>query len=640
MTDDLSNFEIPDQWKTNSRHIVNEIQDVVNRSGNVSPLLPLLFRFNGKPVTLAEHYPLEICFFHKRPRRMIKRCGRQVGKSFQNALELILRGLLIPHWNVLYVTPMFEQVRKFSTQYVHALISESPAKRLMTLRGASSQVLQRTLGSGSTLYFSYAQTDANRARGINANEVGYDEVQLMSPEVFPVLQQVMGGSPYGEYETYAGTPLSKQNPSEKLYQKSSMSEWMIRCRYCGYDNVAGYNYDLLKMIGPVRDDISRGGVNDRGQKIPRVSGLTCARCSAPGAKEANQKPLFPEDGHWLHLAPERRKDFLGIHIPQAIMPWHAYSRERWLQLNNRLAVGNEFEVFNEILGEPCDSGFKPISESDLRRCANLNHKNTVKDAYSASKRYSMLGMGIDWGGGGMSGMSRTKAAIIGLSTNGKSDILYGVDLNFSHKPYAEVEALMALAMKFGVQFIAHDVGGGVGATRESMMYQTKKLACEIIPIQYVGPMSQAMVKVRPPAKEGETPVWVLDKGNSLTFLCQAMKQGHIRTFDYDFVSNDNPGCLHDFTSLTSEIARKVMGSDTMIINKEEGMSDDFAHAVNFAMIAMWGKTDAWPRLSIKNQNADEAEALANTNNLVKKSKDMSVDEISAMIDSVTTSTIR
>ena len=635
MADDGSDFEVPDNWKTNNRIISDQIQRTLDLTGNLSCMIPLLFRYNGKPVTLTDHYPFEICFYHNRPRRVIYRCGRQVGKSFQNALQLILRSILIPNWNSLYVTPMFEQVRRFSTQYVSALIDESPAKRLMNLKGASKQVLQRTLGNRSTLYFTYALRDANRARGINANEVWYDEVQLMSSDVFPVLQQVMGGSRYGEYEAFAGTPLSFQNNIERLFRKSTMSEWMIRCRHCSYDNVASYERDLMKMIGPVHDGIHPGGIDAQGKHHKRMSGLVCARCSPHNARPENLKPLFPEDGHWFHKHPERRNSFVGIHVPQPICPWHAYSHDRWVKLNNRVAVGSDMEIFNEILGEPCDSGFKPISEKDLKAAACLGHPNTLDAALKASKLYPRLAMGIDWGGGGMSGVSRTKAAIVGLTVTGKSDVLFGVDLNFCHNAFAETQALMLLAMKFGVEMIAHDVGGGVGSTREALMYQTRTLNATIVPMSYIGPMSQSLMRFNAPTVEGQTGTWTVDKARSLTYLCQAIKQGHVRFFDYDYVNDDNKGLLNDFAALISEIQHNAKTSDILLIDREEGSSDDFAHAVNFGLLALWSQHSAFPKLNLS-QAAASIQQLQDTVHLIRDAESYSVEEIENMLRMLST----
>ncbi len=88
-----------------------------------------------------------------------------------------------------------------------------------------------------------------------------------------------------------------------------------------------------------------------------------------------------------------------------------------------MQVASDAEKYNEILGEACDSGFKPISETVLRRAACLGHSNTVAAALDAAVRYPVKAMGIDWGGGGISGLSRTKAAIVGITTDGKTDVL-------------------------------------------------------------------------------------------------------------------------------------------------------------------------------------------------------------------------
>jgi hypothetical protein len=629
-------FELPDDWKTNNRILLKHIEQALSSTGNIACVLPLLFRAKGAPVTLDRHFPFEICFYHNRPRRVIKRCGRQVGKSFQNGLELLIRAILLSDWNILYVTPLFEQVRRFSTQYVGPFIEESPARRLMLLKGASNQVLQRTLGTRSTIFFSYAQRDANRARGINCNEVMYDEIQLFNPDVIPVLQQTMGGSDYGEYETFAGTPLSFSNIIERLFDQSTMSEWMIKCRSCGFENIAAYNKHLMQMIGPAHDGIGPGGVDKDGHPLGRVSGLVCSRCSKSGNSNRNLKPLFPEDGRWIHRHPERRMDFLGIHVPQPIMPNHAYSFNRWVKLQNRLAAGNDFEIFNEILGEACDSSFKPISEQELRAASCLPHKNTVEDALRVRQRYTRVAMGIDWGGGGKTNVSRTKAAIVGLTPTGLSHVIYGVDLNFCHKPFEEVKFLMILAMKFGVEYIAHDVGGGVGSTRETLMYQTGSLNANLVPMSYIGPMSKSLIRYCPPSVDGEIGYWTVDKARSLTYLCQAIKQGHVQFFQYDYVSPEQPGVIHDFTALISEIQHSPRSSDILLVDREDGTSDDFAHAVNFGLLALWSQHDAFPKLNMQMATASVQE-LANTVNMVRDADTYSADDIETMLRQLSTS---
>jgi hypothetical protein len=572
---------------TNHREIFNFADGVMQRTQNLYPLLPLMFRYNGEPVTLDTHGPFEMAFYHNRPRRMILKCARQVGKSFQQALMVLIRAIMIPNWNLLYVTPQFEQVRRFSTLYIRALIEESPIKRALYRKGFSAQVLQRTFQNNSTLFFNYAMRDANRTRGTNTNENFYDEVQLMFRDVLEILAQTMGGSKYGEYEAFAGTPLTPSNVIDQLFNSSTMSCWMIPCRSCGYENRASVEFDLLKMIGPVHDDIGEG-----------FPGLVCARCSQRSVK--NVKPIFPEDGRWYHRKPENRDSFLGMHIPQPIMPWHAYSRDRWLQLTNRLAGGSQASVFNECLGESADSSVKPISEMDLRRAAVLGHNgHSVHEAMAKvrSGNYLHLSMGIDWGGGGRANVSRTKAAIIGFTMDGKTDVIYGVDLNFAHNPFEEVRVLVMLAGLFRVHIIAHDIGGGIGTDRENMMRQSGMVTAELWPMGYTGSMRSGLIKANPIDAYNPVQWYSVDKAATLSFTCQAIKQGHIRLFDFDYVNRDNPGLLMDFTALYNEISRRSMGSDVLIVDREEGMSDDFAHAVNLGSVAIWAKHGCWPKLS-------------------------------------------
>ena len=585
------------RWNIDATEISKRIFESVEQTSNYCELLPLLFRFEAKPVTLQEHFAFEPCFYAKRPRKMIKKCARQVGKSFQTALEMLIRGLFTPYWNQLFVTPLQEQVKRFSQQYINVLIQESPVRRMFNRKGSSSRVFSRTLKNGSSMTFSYAMKDANRARGVQANEVVYDEFQMMFREVLYVLQSTMGASPYGEYESYSGTPLSYGNVLNSMWNESTMSEWCIPCMHCGYWNVPSAEHDLFKMIGPARQEINKGGFNRAGQKVKRVPGLLCARCS-PRKSEKNFKHIYPEHGRWLHKAPERYSEFLGIHVPQAITPLHAYSRKRWNDLNAKMRAGNEAEIYNELMGEPCDSGFKPLTQVDMQRAACLSHKNDLAAALKVAKSYpGRLAMGIDWGGGGQSGESRTKAAIVGLSVTGRTDVLYGIDFGMTSRVYDEVTALMVLAAKFQVDIIAHDAGGGVGANKEAIMYDTGINPRLIWPMCYTGPMTNAMIKVQASQHEGEPTTFMVDKSRLVTFACQAIKQGHIRFFQYDYVSAIQPGLLNDFLNLTTDINHNPKASDKLFVDKEDKQSDDFVHATCFASIALWSKHHAYPKLS-------------------------------------------
>lgn len=623
----------PLKLDVNASDISRRINDIVTQTNNYSELLPLIFRFEARPVSLKEHFFFERCFYAKRPRKQIKKCGRQVGKSFQNALEMLTRGLFTPYWNQLFVTPLQEQVKRFSQQYINVLISESPVKRMFAMKGASNRVFSRTLRNGSSMTFSYALKDANRARGVQANEVIYDEFQLMFRDVLYVLQSTMGASPYGEYEMFSGTPLSFGNVLNTMWNDSSMGEWVIKCPWCNYYNVPSYEKDLVKMIGPVHDGIHKGGYNKAGQKITRMPGLVCARCS-PHNNIKNLKPIYPEHGRWMHKAPERTDDFLGLHISQPITPRHAYSKSRWSDLIAKIRGGNEAEILNELLGEPCDAGFKPITEYELRRAACLSHNNKLEEALRIAQYYEgRLAMGIDWGGGGLSGISRTKMAIVGLSNTGKTDVLFGIDFGATSNVFDEVDLITIIAAKFGVTYVAHDAGGGMGTNKEAMMRQCGIDDRIVKSVFYTGPMGDAMIKPRPAQEPNRPTTYSLDKSRSLTFACQAIKQGHLRFFQYDYVSQRQQGLLNDFLALTTDIDHNPKASDRLFVDREDGMSDDFAHAVNFASVILWSHFKAYPNLSFDLARQDITRRLGGVD-LVRKAKDLTAEQINEMVENM------
>lgn len=559
------------------------IEKSVTETGSLVPVLPLIFHYQGEPINLEAHYHFEPLFDVVRPRRLLLRCGRQLGKSFQNALSVITRSITRPYWSILYVTPLFEQVRRFSTLYVKRLIDESPAKRLMIGKGDVNQVLQRTFGTQSTIFMGYAQRTADRIRGISAKETFHDEFQLFFEEVLPVIKQVMGGSKFGEYESFAGTPLSYQNILERTWRKTSMSEWMIRCRRCRYDNVAAVEYDLLGMIGPSTSDIG-----------PGRPGTVCRRCRGP---------IYPEDGVWWHREPSKWTSFRGLHLPQVVMPWHVYDASRWRELHNTLARNNETEIYNEILGEACDSGFRVLTQQQLEAACHVGHKNTLQNAYAVRGRYSRLAIGVDWGGGGVSRLSRTKAAVIGMLPTGKTHVIYGIDMNAQFDPVKEARALLLLANNLGCEIFAHDASGGLGNVSENILESLGILRSELWPMTYIGATTtNRYVTTHIDSETGKT-YFTVDRSRTLQYLFECIKQGKLQFFDYDYVNDDNPGLMHDFMSISAELARTSMGRDVLNFVRDENMSDDFVHAVNFGCCALWGKYDAWPRINMKQTNS-------------------------------------
>lgn len=96
-----------------------------------------------------------------------------------NSTSMAARGLAIstaiPHFSTLFITPLYEQIRRFSTNYVRPFIDQSPIKGAWIGTGTENSVLQRSFQNFSKMYFSFALASADRVRGVSAHSCNIDE---------------------------------------------------------------------------------------------------------------------------------------------------------------------------------------------------------------------------------------------------------------------------------------------------------------------------------------------------------------------------------------------------------------------------------------------------------------------------------
>lgn len=95
--------------------------------------------------------------------------------SSSQAAQGVLLSALLPYFNTLFVTPLFEMIRRFSSNYVAPLISQSPVRAYFQDATCTNNVLQRTFRNQSMMIFSFAFTDVDRTRGVNAGKLAVDE---------------------------------------------------------------------------------------------------------------------------------------------------------------------------------------------------------------------------------------------------------------------------------------------------------------------------------------------------------------------------------------------------------------------------------------------------------------------------------
>lgn len=558
------------------------------------PVLPMILNLRGQPYTLDDHIPFEPVFGTRLPHKLVLLCARQSGKSTATAAKGIILANAIPYFNALFITPLYEQVSRFSNNYVKPFIDESPLKTEWCNTGTKNNVLQRSFRNFSKMFFSFAFLDATRIRGIASDLCFYDEGQDVDPSLIPIIAETMSASKW-RLSMYAGTPKTLDNTMEGFWLSSSQAEWCVTCENCRYMNVPRMGYDLEKMIGPYRDDISI-----------HKPGVICAKCKNP------INPQHPTLARWVHKDETKRWSFPGYHIPQIIMQMHYGYPMRWAELlAKREGYGNTTiaQFYNEVLACSYEKGAKLITKTDLEQASILPWANEPlygREAIAHQKNYIFRVLGVDWGGGGEvrkssnkkntaenMTMSFTTCAVVGLRGDGKLDVIYGRRLLTPHDHLEEARQVLRIYQMFDCNALAHDYNGA-GSVRESIVVQAGLPYRQVAPIVYFRSAAKNIMTFHKTDDVHSRNYWILDKARSLQNLCNAIKLKIVRFFKHDYVSEDNRGLQHDFLSLMENKVETARAGDIYMIQRNPHFPDDFAHSVNFAASFIWDQTRSWP----------------------------------------------
>lgn len=596
-----SRFRLTGLEDPNTRRLLQASRALVDAGvPSLKPALPLLLNLKGKPYTLDRYFPFAPFFRTRVPRTSLLKTGRQVSKSTSLAAQGIAQSISTPYLSTLYVTPLYEMIRRFSHNYVRQFIDTSPLRHLFAGPKTAGNVLQRGFPNGASMYFSFAFLDAERTRGIPADKNVIDEVQDMNWDFLDIIHETLSGSEAWGTVQYAGTPKSLDNTMERLWQESSQAEWIIKCQRggCGHWNVPAFTHDLLDMIGKYRDDISEDS-----------PGVVCAKCGHPVDPRRH--------GRWVHAREGLRWDFAGYHVPQIIMPMHYGNPAKWSLLLNKMAGGGnttQTVFLNEVCGESSDAGSKMVTVSDLKAAANLGHKNRAEDAERLIRKYTLRVLAVDWGGGGgrLAATSRkrggeeqrmrtsfTTMALLGLRADGQVHCLWAHRSLRTHDHLYEARLVGTALNRFKCHRLVHDYSNA-GSVRETILVQGGWPVGKIFPVAYHGAQAD-FIKWNAPEEGDQRDWWSLNRSWSLGLTCEAIKAQVLRFYDYDFVSAAQPGLLHDFLALIEEKVDSRLGTDTYAIVRNPNASDDFAHAVNIGCAALWRMSKKWPDLTRANR---------------------------------------
>ena len=531
-----------------------------------SPIkLTSLLKINGKPFTLSKHRFFEPMFYSDLPPRTLLVCARQVGKSTHMAAQGVLQAACLDRFKVLFLAPQFEQIRRFSHQYIKQFIEESFLRELLVDRTTMDSVLQKSFKNRSELFFSFALLSVERVRGLAVDAIRIDEIQDLQPDFLDIIRECMSASTRRS-EMYAGTSKTVDNIIEQLRLQSSQAEWFMKCEVCNHWNIptvegSGSGLGVSAMMQP--------------------EGMCCAKC---------KRPIDPEKGFWVHKYPERANFFPSYHVPQVIAPVHYANKKNWKALLYKRAEMAPAKFINEILGESCDEGQRLVSKTELESASCLN-ENKLETAVIARGRYSDVILGVDWGGKGERLQSFTAVAVMGIRPDSENlETIYAKVYPALMDPVEETKSVVGLFHTFGASGIAHDTAVA-GEIRRSIMKSIGLTDSNLYNCRYSpGMVSKNFIEFRAATEVNPTNYYNLDRNRILAAVCLAIKGKNLLFPDYDSMGNEaGKNIMDHFLAVYEETTETAHGREQKFIRRNPGMPDDFMHACGFACATLWSR---------------------------------------------------
>ena len=508
--------------------------------------LPHLFRLRGKPYSLKDREPFRVMFDNEYVPETLFLCGRQTGKTLSSSRCEVLDAISVPELQLLYVAPLQSQTQRYSTLYLNEAIQSCELARVLqskSLEGTLSDskivtaVGHQSFANGSGIQLTYAKTSPDRARGIFADMIDFDEVQDQLVDNIPIIAESLTASKWG-IRKYTGTAKTVDNTIEHFWQLSSKCEWVMKCEHCSSWNIPNMDGHVLDMI--------------------QADGLHCVYCGGR---------LNTHNGEWVPEHPNRMKDFRGYHIPQIVLPAIAEDPESWAKIVRKVLRQPLPIIIQECLGISYSVGSRIITEADIKRQCVLPG---IKELEQWKEMYAYRVLAIDWGGAEQS--SFTVCVVLGIRTDGRIDVLWAkryigfdpddvfVDIAQTYKYYKCHAASADYGMGFDKNIIL-EKRFGLKMTQFMFVRQNKLLT-----------YSPSLGHAR----------WTIDKTTALDILFMSIKNQRVYFPPYDTFEI----YLRDLLSPYEEV-NETGGFTTRRYLRDPSRPDDFCMALCFGvMLAM------------------------------------------------------
>jgi len=531
------------------QEILGQIQSTNNAS-----LLPHLFRVKGEPFSLKDRPQFDVLFEKTLYPDLIVMSGRQLGKSLSLSRSEIYDCLSIPQFQLLYVAPLQEQTRRYSDLYLtEAIRSSSLAQKLQSKSMAGvlsdakiiSATGHQTFANGAGIQLTYAKTSADRARGIMADMIDFDEIQDQTDETVPIISESLTSSKFG-CRRFTGTAKVTENYIETLWQKSSMCEWVMKCEGCGTWAIPTLDGGVLKMIG--------------------ADGMHCLHCD---------KRLNVRNGKWIAARPERNFSFRGYHIPQVVCPAIVDDPNNWQKLLRKLTSGTLATFIQENLGISYSVGQRLLTRNHIQQqCLLPSTQRLQEEIKTNPTRYSFVVAGIDWGGAELS--SFTVITVVGIRPNGRIDVLWGKRYR-GYDPDEQMTDIAKICRFYNVVAVAADAGMGL----DKNQILSKRFGLPIVQMQYTRQL-KLFGKNQSTGRTNVVQCWTIDKVMALDVLFLAIRNRRI------FFPKEEGFWVYLEDLLSPyETVTEVGGMSHRLYLRNAAKPDDFCHALCFGcMVAM------------------------------------------------------
>lgn len=503
-----------------------------------SKLAQAILQLKGKPLNLTDYKPFELVY-DAAPDTLTLCAGRQVGKSVSLGASMTSNSILRPFFSTLMVSPLSQQTSRFSTQYLAPFLNSPLVKNHFIDSSSVKNVFSRTLNNGSSITLGYCETeqDADRIRGVAGDMLLIDEVQDVSLEAVPILEETLSASEHA-FRRFTGTAKSDSNTLTVLFKRSNGLEWVVKCTACGKHSIPN-DFDNCMKISTMNPN-----------------GPGCMYCG---------NLLDMKKGRWIAAKPSI-KNHIGMHIPQIIIPARTNAK-KWKELVDKLNKYTKVKLSNEVFGLPVGAGGRPLSLKQVMACCNPARKNFDIGFPRDERNILYTVLGVDWSVTG-STKSYTVITVLGFDSLGKIYILHaqkleGIDI------IEQVGIVIRTYDQFSCSHMASD--RGVGVLQGQMMKSTLG-DDKVSMINYVAAKTNLRFD-----KEGN--YFAADRTLAIDTPVIKIKMGPAK------IESPCWDVMHSFWEDALHVYEEETHSGRRVYRKDEDSPDDFLHSLVFANIA-------------------------------------------------------